>query len=48
LFGVQVVPQAFYDAGYENMGIMLLAPGVFVTIGLLVWLQNQLQGKKGV
>lgn len=40
LFGVQVIPDAFYDMGYVNMGLMLLAPGVFVLIGLLVWLQN--------
>ncbi|RAP33559.1 NADH:ubiquinone reductase (Na(+)-transporting) subunit D [Candidatus Marinamargulisbacteria bacterium SCGC AG-410-N11] len=40
LLGIQVVPQFFYDAGYENMGLMLLAPGVFITIGLLIWLQN--------
>jgi Na+-transporting NADH:ubiquinone oxidoreductase subunit D len=40
IFGVTVVPQFFYAAGYENMGIMLLAPGAFIVIGLLVWLQK--------
>jgi len=40
LFGYKVIPHAFYAAGYENMGIMLLAPGAFIVIGLLVWLQN--------
>jgi len=40
LLGYQVVPQAFYNAGYENMGIMLLAPGAFIIIGLFVWLEN--------
>jgi Na+-transporting NADH:ubiquinone oxidoreductase subunit D len=40
LFGFQVIPEAFYDLGYVNMGLMLLAPGVFVLIGLLVWAQN--------
>jgi Na+-transporting NADH:ubiquinone oxidoreductase subunit D len=40
LFGYSVIPQAFYSAGYENMGIMLLAPGAFIVIGLLVWLQK--------
>lgn len=38
--GIQVIPNSFYNAGYENMGLMLLAPGVFILIGLLVWLQN--------
>ena len=40
LFGIQVIPESFYDLGYVNMGLMLLAPGVFVLIGLLVWAQN--------
>lgn len=46
LFGISVIPQSFYAAGYENMGIMVLAPGVFISIGLLVWVQNLLT-KKG-
>jgi len=40
LFGFQVVPAAFYAAGYENMGFMVLAPGAFIAIGLIVWLQK--------
>ena len=47
LFGIQVIPQSFYDSGYENMGIMVLAPGVFITIGLLVWGQNVLTNRRG-
>ena len=47
LFGFQVIPQSFYDSGYENMGIMVLAPGVFITIGLLVWGQNDLTNRRG-
>jgi len=43
LLGFQVVPQSFYAAGYENMGIMLLAPAAFFIIGLLVWLQKTLR-----
>ena len=42
LFGVQVVPAAFYAAGYQNMGLMLLAPGAFIMIGLFVWLEHTL------
>jgi Na+-transporting NADH:ubiquinone oxidoreductase subunit D len=36
-FGLQVVPQAAYDAGYVNNGMMVLAPGAFVLLGLLIW-----------
>ncbi|BBO83033.1 NADH:ubiquinone reductase (Na(+)-transporting) subunit D [Desulfosarcina ovata] len=42
LFGFAVVPQAFYDFGYMNMGFMQLAPAAFIIIGLLVWLQKTL------
>jgi len=42
LMGIQIVPQIFYDAGYQNMGLMLLAPGAFIMIGLFVWLQHTL------
>ena len=43
LFGISVIPGQFYNAGYENMGIMALAPGAFFVIGLFVWLQNTLK-----
>ena len=46
LLGYAVIPQAFYEAGYENMGIMLLAPGAFIIIGLFVWLENSLLKKE--
>ncbi|MCP4747451.1 MAG: NADH:ubiquinone reductase (Na(+)-transporting) subunit D [Desulfobacteraceae bacterium] len=42
LFGRQVVPDVFYEAGYQNMGLMLLAPGAFIIIGLFVWLEHSL------
>jgi Na+-transporting NADH:ubiquinone oxidoreductase subunit D len=47
LFGIQVVPDFMYALGYANMGIMLLAPGVFILIGLLGWLENVLKAKGG-
>lgn len=47
LFGFQVVPAAFYAAGYKNMGFMVLAPGAFIAIGLIVWLQKTVSKEKG-
>ncbi len=44
LFGFQVVPDAFYEAGYMDMGLMVLAPGAFIILGLLVWAQRALSG----
>jgi Na+-transporting NADH:ubiquinone oxidoreductase subunit D len=43
LFGIQVVPEAVYAAGYENMGFMLLAPAAFIIIGFMVWIQKSLR-----
>lgn len=40
LFGIKVIPQVVYDLGYVDMGLMLLAPGAFILIGLMVWVQN--------
>lgn len=39
-FGVSVIPQALYDLGYANAGLLVLAPGAFIVIGLLVWIQG--------
>ena len=43
-FGFQIIPGFIYEAGYQNMGLMVLAPGAFLIIGLLVWLKNMLPG----
>ncbi|MCK5695901.1 MAG: NADH:ubiquinone reductase (Na(+)-transporting) subunit D [Desulfobacula sp.] len=43
-FGFNVIPQFIFDAGYQNMGLMVLAPRAFFIIGLLVWLKNSLPG----
>lgn len=40
--GFRIIPESFYAAGYENMGLMLLAPGAFIILGLLVWIQRMI------
>lgn len=44
LLGFQVVPQAMYDAGYVNNGLMVLAPGAFCLLGIIVWIQRSISG----
>jgi Na+-transporting NADH:ubiquinone oxidoreductase subunit D len=44
LLGMQVVPQALYEAGYVNNGLMVLAPGAFCLLGIIVWIQRSLSG----
>ncbi|MEX1297437.1 MAG: NADH:ubiquinone reductase (Na(+)-transporting) subunit D [Desulfotignum sp.] len=43
-FGFSVIPGFLYDMGFQDMGLMVLAPGAFFIIGLLVWLKNSLPG----
>ena len=45
LFGIKVVPDFLYQIGYVDMGLMLLAPGAFILIGILVWIQNIFTGQ---
>ena len=42
IMGFQIIPDSFYAAGYENMGLMVLAPGAFILLGLLVWAQRSI------
>ena len=44
LLGMQVVPQALYEAGYVNNGLMVLAPGAFILLGVIVWVQRAISG----
>ncbi|MEZ4317502.1 MAG: NADH:ubiquinone reductase (Na(+)-transporting) subunit D [Myxococcota bacterium] len=44
LLGFKLVPDAVYAAGYSNMGIMVLAPGAFILLGLLIWAQRTYTG----
>jgi len=44
LLGFPVVPQALYDMGYVNNGIMVLAPGAFFLLGIIIWIQRAISG----
>ena len=36
IFGFQVMPQAFYEAGYMNNGLMILPPSALIIVGLII------------
>jgi Na+-transporting NADH:ubiquinone oxidoreductase subunit D len=40
LFGYQIIPDAFYEMGYVNNGLMLLSPMALITVGLFIWVQR--------
>ncbi len=44
LMGYSVIPQSLYNAGYENNGLMVLAPGAFILLGLIIWFQRAVTG----
>ena len=44
LLGFHVIPQGLYEAGYVNNGMMVLAPGAFFLLGIIVWVQRSLSG----
>ena len=37
LFGFQVIPQSWYDAGYFNNGLMILPPMALITAACIIW-----------
>jgi Na+-transporting NADH:ubiquinone oxidoreductase subunit D len=40
LLDMRVIPQAFYDAGYMNNGMMVLPPMALVVLGIIIWVQR--------
>ena len=40
LFGISVIPQAFYDCGYVNNGLMILPPMALIVIAVIVWVHR--------
>lgn len=47
IYGIQVIPNWLYDAGYSNAILIALAPGAFFIMGLLIWLMNSIQISRG-
>ena len=40
LWGYQVVPQWWYDAGYQNNGMMILPPMALITVACIIWVHR--------
>ncbi|MDD2514493.1 MAG: NADH:ubiquinone reductase (Na(+)-transporting) subunit D [Proteiniphilum sp.] len=40
LLGHQVIPQFMYDAGYENNGLMMLAPMALILVAVIIWVHR--------
>lgn len=48
LFGCQLIPESFYQAGYENNGLMILPPMALIVVACIIWVHRsfhkELQG----
>jgi Na+-transporting NADH:ubiquinone oxidoreductase subunit D len=40
IFGFQIIPDAFYEAGYMNNNMMILPPMALITVALIIWVQR--------
>jgi len=43
IFGLRVIPQFIYDAGYVNNGLMILPPMALILLGCVIWIQRSIQ-----
>ncbi len=40
IMGLSVIPQSFYQMGYENNGLMILPPMALIIIGIVIWIHR--------
>ena len=40
LLSCQIIPQALYDAGYQNNGLMILPPMALITVACIIWVHR--------
>lgn len=40
LLGYQIIPQAFYNAGYVNNGLMMMPPMALILVACIIWVQR--------
>ncbi|MBR6118211.1 MAG: NADH:ubiquinone reductase (Na(+)-transporting) subunit D [Paludibacteraceae bacterium] len=46
LLGFQVIPQSFYDFGYENNGMMLMPAMALILVGCVIWAHRAYNDKE--
>lgn len=39
-WGIQLIPDVFYDWGYQDNGLMILPPMALITVGIIIWIQR--------
>ncbi|MCH1437476.1 NADH:ubiquinone reductase (Na(+)-transporting) subunit D [Flavobacteriales bacterium] len=39
-WGIQIIPESFYELGYMNNNMMILPPMALITVALIIWAQR--------
>ena len=40
IWGIQIIPNSFYEMGYMNNNMMILPPMALITVALIIWVQR--------
>lgn len=40
IWGLHIIPKAFYELGYVNNGLMILPPMALIVVGIIIWVQR--------
>ena len=40
LYGIKIIPKAFYDFGYLNNGMMIMPTMALILVGVIIWIQR--------
>ncbi|MBN1251788.1 MAG: NADH:ubiquinone reductase (Na(+)-transporting) subunit D [Bacteroidales bacterium] len=40
IWGIQIIPDSFYDFGYVNNGLMILPPMALIIVAIIIWVQR--------
>ena len=40
IWGIQIIPDSFYEMGYMNNNMMILPPMALITVALIIWIQR--------
>lgn len=40
LWGYKIIPQSFYDMGYQNNSLMIMPPMALILVGIIIWIQR--------
>ena len=47
LLGIQIIPDSFYAAGYENCGMMMMPAMALILVGCIIWAHRAINDKEG-